>query len=156
ALPAAVYAFSIASTTHGNTPMKRITAVATLLTLSFFGTQAVAEDDRAAKIQEQMQQTIERLDLTDEQIEKIKPIMQESMEARQKIMASYGIDPENSDGAGKLGMRKARAMRKEMNAINAGTLSELEQILTAEQLNEYKAIQKERQAEMKERIRGSR
>jgi hypothetical protein len=66
------------------------------------------------------------------------------------------MDPESRQGsAEKPGLRKMRAMRKEMNAVRENTLGELEQILSDEQLEEFKNIQEERQAEMRERMRGA-
>ena len=55
--------------------MQRQVTAATLIALFAIGTQAKADDDRAAMAQEQMQQTFERLELTDEQIEQVKPCL---------------------------------------------------------------------------------
>lgn len=137
--------------------MQRLTAAATLIVLFAIGTQAKADDDRAAMAQEQMQQTFEGLELTDEQIEQVKPVLEASVASMQEILLSYGIDPESHPGsAEKPGIRKMRAMRKEMNAVRENTLAELELILSDEQLEEFKRIQGERQAEMRERMRGAR
>ena len=136
--------------------MQRLTAAATLIVLFAIGTQAKADDDRAAMAQEQMQQTFEGLELTDEQIEQVKPVLEASVASMQEILLSYGMDPESRQGsAEKPGLRKMRAMRKEMNAVRENTLGELEQILSDEQLEEFKNIQEERQAEMRERMRGA-
>ena len=137
--------------------MQRLTAAATLIALFAIGTQAKADDDRAAMAQEQMQQTFERLELTDEQIEQVKPVIEASVASMQEILLSYGMDPESRQGsAEKPGFRKMRAMRKEMHAVRENTLAELELVLSDEQLEEFKRIQGERQAEMRERMRGAR
>jgi hypothetical protein len=137
--------------------MQRLITAATLIALFAIGTQAKADDDPASTIQEQMQQTFERLELTDEQIEQVKPVLEESAASRQAILLSYGMDPESRQGsAEKPGVRKMRAMRKEMHAVRDNTLAELELILSDEQLEEFKRIQGERQAEMRERMRGAR
>jgi Spy/CpxP family protein refolding chaperone len=127
------------------------------LTIFLLIVSQVAADDNASQALDQIQQTIEQLDLSDEQIEQIKPVLQESMAAQQEIMSSYGIDIENREGpSGKLGPRKAMSMRKELDEVRADTLNELEDILSAEQLDEFKAIQDQRRAEMRDRIRGAR
>jgi hypothetical protein len=137
--------------------MQGLTAAATLIALFAIGTQAKADDDRAAMAQEQMQQTFERLELTDEQIEQVKPVLEASVASMQEILLSYGMDPESRQGsAEKPGFRKMRAMRKEMHAVRENTLAELELVLSDEQLEEFKRIQGERQAEMRERMRGAR
>ena len=137
--------------------MQRLTAAATLIVLFAIGTQAKADDDRAAMAQEQMQQTFEGLELTDEQIEQVKPVLEASVASMQEILLSYGLDPESRQGsAEKPGFRKMRAMRKEMHAVRENTLAELELVLSDEQLEEFKRIQGERQAEMRERMRGAR
>lgn len=137
--------------------MQRLTAAAALIVLFAIGTQAKADDDRAAMVQKQMQQTFERLELTDEQIEQVKPVLEVSVASMQQILLSYGMDPESRQGsAEKPQFRKMRAMRKEMHAVRENTLAELELILSDEQLEEFKRIQGERQAEMRERMRGAR
>ena len=137
--------------------MRRAAASIALIVLLATGMQAVAEDDRTEKAKEQIQQTIERLELTDEQAEQVKPVLEESAAARQEILSSYGMDPESrQDSVGKPGIRKMRAMRNEMNTLRENTLGELEQVLSDEQLEEFKRIQEERQAEMRERMREGR
>jgi hypothetical protein len=121
------------------------------------GAPAQPDDERAAMAQEQMQSTFERLELTDEQIEQVKPVLQESASAQRAILSSYGMDPQSrQNSATKPGLRQMRAMRSEMDAVRETTLSELAPILSDEQLEEFKRIQKERQAEMKERMRAAR
>ena len=104
-----------------------------------------------------MQQTIERLGLTAEQIEQVEPVLKESAAARQEILSKYGMDAESRQGsAEKPGLRKMRSMRKEMESVRKSTMDELEGVLSDEQLEEFERIQEERQAEMRERLRGAR
>ena len=136
---------------------RAITPLSTLIILLVTSTMVVADDHRPAMAQERMQQTIERLELTDEQIEQATPVFEKAAAARQAILSNYGIDPESNPGSSeKPGLREMRAMRKEMNDLRNETVSELEQILSDEQLEEFKRIQQERQAEMRERMRGAR
>ena len=132
--------------------MNRLMTTA-LLAVFAIGSVAIAQDDdRAAMAKEQLQQTVERLELSDEQIEQVRPVLEESAAARQEILSKYGIDLENPDN--RPPPRKLMSMRKEMNAVRKDTMGQLEQYLSDEQLAELKTIQEERQAEMRERMRG--
>ncbi len=134
--------------------MKQVTTVVTLIALLAGGTHAKADDDRAAMAQEQMRQTFERLELTEEQIEQVEPVLRESAAARHEILSKYGMDPESRQSSeGKPGMREMRTMRKEMEAVRKNVLDQLEPILSEEQFQEFKLMQDERRAEMRERIR---
>lgn len=137
--------------------MKQLTGLTALIAMLAVGPLAVAQDDRAARAQEQVEQTIERLDLTDEQIERAKPILEETRASRQAIMARYGVDPDGrAVGGKKLGLREAMAMRKELNQVQEKTNAELKKILNAEQFKELEVIQQERSDAMRERIRSAR
>ena len=135
----------------------------TLFTLTYCGlafseTDSVAEPENASAVLEDMfAETKARLDLTDEQVEQVTPILQSSFESRRAILLEYGIDIESrKPPAQKLGFRKARTLGKELDNVRASTLRELDDILTEEQLSEYVAMQNERKNEMRERLRASR
>jgi len=118
---------------------------------------ATAADTQAIEAQQRLAAAKERLDLSDEQLDQLAPVLEKSMAAQRRVLASYGIDPENRNGRGnRPGLRQARAMRKEMNAVRSDTLAEVDKILTDAQLKEFKRMQEERQAEMRKRIRGAR
>ncbi|MGD8695948.1 MAG: hypothetical protein PVJ12_02475, partial [Gammaproteobacteria bacterium] len=118
---------------------------------------SLAQEDRAAQVEQRIEEAKARLNLTDEQLDQMTPVLEESMAARQSILSSYGIDLENRSGsAKKLGLRQARAMRKELDVVQADTLDALGRILNDEQMEEFKRMQEERKAEMRERILGRR
>ncbi|MGD9263540.1 MAG: hypothetical protein PVG88_04300 [Methyloceanibacter sp.] len=134
--------------------MKQLLSKAAILSLALVSPFALANSDRMAQVEQRMEEVRERLNLSDEQIDQMTPVLEESMEKRQAVLSSYGIDPENRANAkGKLGLRKALAMKKELNAIRTDTLRALNDVLTDEQLEEFKLMQAERQSEMRERIR---
>jgi hypothetical protein len=118
-------------------------------------TAAIAEDKSmpSAEAVERLAQARERLSLTDEQVEQIKPVMEESFAERNAILASYGIDLDNPGGSGRPSFRQARAMRGEMEAVRSDTLAKLDGILSQEQLEEFKLMQEEQRAEMRERMK---
>ena len=136
--------------------MKRLFSKAAIVSLALVSPFALASSDRVAQVEQRMGEARERLNLSDEQLEQMTPVIEESMRKRRAILSSYGVDPENRANAkGKLGLRKALAMKKELNAVRADTLQALDGVLTDEQLEEFKLMQAERQSEMRERIRGA-
>ncbi|MGD2031838.1 MAG: hypothetical protein PVI25_06100 [Gammaproteobacteria bacterium] len=137
--------------------MTRLLTAAFLTTLALVSTPSLAQEDRAAQVEQRIEEAKARLNLTDEQLDQMTPVLEESMAARQSILSSYGIDLENRSGsAKKLGLRQARAMRKELDVVQADTLDALGRILNDEQMEEFKRMQEERKAEMRERILGRR
>jgi hypothetical protein len=135
--------------------MMRILTVLSVAILSNVSLPSSAEESVVVQTEHRLAAIKARLDLSEEQITQMAPVLEESMAASQRILASYGIDLENrEDNAGKLGLRKGRAMRNEIDTVRTETLSALETILTEDQLVEFKKIQNEREAEMRERIRG--
>jgi uncharacterized protein (DUF1778 family) len=135
--------------------MKQLLSKAAILSLVLISPFALANSDRMAQVEQRMEEARERLNLSNEQMDQMMPVLEESMEKRRAILSNYGIDPENRANAkGELGLRKALAMKKELNAIRTDTLRALDDVLTDEQLEEFKLMQAERQSEMRERIRG--
>jgi hypothetical protein len=117
----------------------------------------LAADDRSAQVEQRMAEARARLNLSDEQVDQMTPVLEQSAAEQRAIMESYGVDMDNPGAqVQKLGFRQARSMRGEMNAVRADTRQELEGILTDEQLDEFARMQEERQAEMRERIQAGR
>jgi hypothetical protein len=116
---------------------------------------AQAEEDRAAQFEERLAETKARLNLSDEQVEQITPILRSGFETQMAVLEKYGIDLQDvdPDGRKKLGFRDARKLRKEMDAVRANTSDEVENILSDEQFSEYKEIQAERKKKMREMIK---
>ena len=133
-----------------------ITTSATVLFMTF-SLLAFAQDDRTAQFEQRMEEARTRLDLSDEQVEAFSPVLKESITEQRRILSNYGVNLDDpSDTAGRLRLRQARAMRKELEAVRADTQSALKPILNDEQLDEFQRMQEERRAEMRERIRGGR
>jgi len=137
--------------------MTRILSTAILCFIVLFSPLILAGTDQALQLEQRLEQAKARLGLTDGQVEQMAPVLQKSMEKQQSILSSYGIDlVGQSDPAQTLGIRKAMAMKQELDVVRADTLVAVEDILTDEQFDEFKRLQRERQAEMRERIRGRR
>lgn len=137
--------------------MKIPPVTAALLVLALFSLPVRTQDAQAGQFQQHMEEARERLQLSDEQVQQMAPVMARSLESQQRILSSYGIDLESRSGpAQKLGPRQAMAMRDELTAVRADTVGALEGILTREQLDEFKRMQEERQAEIRARMRENR
>jgi hypothetical protein len=141
----------------GDYEMKRFNATV-LGMLVFLAIQPVwADSDREALVEERLAEAKVRLNLSDDQLEQVKPIMKASIEAQRSILARYGIDLEAEGGPKtKLGLREARQLRNDLAEVRAGTLEQLDEILSDEQLDEFRKIQEERRQAMMNRIRGGR
>ena len=114
-----------------------------------------ADDHMGEPAQSQLQETIDRLELTDEQIEKAKPVLENAVDKRDAILKKYGMDEASLEsGAKRPGRRSLRAMRGEMDELSDETIEDLRGILTVEQIDEYEALQTERREAMRNRIRG--
>lgn len=132
-----------------------------VLILSFLSFNALAASendvDRAEQIEQRLNDIKQRLKLSDEQAEQIKPIFKAGFEARSAVLEKYGIDPEEGKKpAKKLGLRKARKMKKEMDKVRSDTLSQLSGVLSKQQLEEYQQIQQESKAALREKIQARR
>ena len=137
--------------------MKRHLIGASIICLLFASSPGIAQEDRAAAAKERMEETRARLNLSDEQVEALTPVLKESMTAQQSILSKYGVNLEGgSNGGQQLGLREARAMKKELDFVRTETLDTVDDILTDEQFDEFKRIQEERRAEMRQRIRARR
>ena len=114
-----------------------------------------AEEDRAAQFEARMAETKARLNLSDEQVEQLTPILRSGFEAQMAVLEKNGIDfqNENSDDRERLGIRDARKLRKEMETVRVNTLDEVEKILSDEQFAEYEEILAERQKKMREMMK---
>jgi hypothetical protein len=123
-----------------------------------FAVQSIwADSDQEARFEERMAEAKARLELSDEQVEQVKPVMEAAIEAQRSVLTRYGIDLEAEGGPeNQLSMREARKLKKDLSKVREETLEQLDDILTDEQLDEFREMQEEKRQEMKSRIRGSR
>ncbi|MBI1239958.1 MAG: hypothetical protein GC199_11525 [Alphaproteobacteria bacterium] len=107
-------------------------------------------DAMRARIEQQWQDMVQRLQLSDEQIAAAKPIVEEHTQARMTILSDFraGLAPGQKPSRGTL-----MTLRDQMQASRAAMRADLAPILTPEQLAELDAIQDERRAAMREKIR---
>lgn len=115
-----------------------------------------ADPDRIAELEARIEQTKQRLNLTDEQLAQIEPILESSFEATALVLENHGIDLNPDvprDQRERPGLRKMRAVSKDLQAVREETAAEMAEVLTAEQMEEYRKIQEERRVALRERIR---
>lgn len=109
--------------------------------------------DAIEKMQERVQEYRERLNLSDEQVAAIRPILQKSLEDRIAVLKQYGVDAENRSRGDQLSMSDRRAIGGEMKKIRDETNQSLSDILDEQQMKEYLVIAKERQAELRKKMK---
>lgn len=130
-----------------------VICVFTLLTIQ--GAGAAPADD--AKREQRIAEVQTRLSLSDEQMSKVRPVLQDAAEAQRSVLLKYGIDLEAEGGPKpNLGMREGRKLRGDLQQVRDDTHKRLEAILTKQQMKEFEALQRERSEELRTRIRGGR
>ncbi len=135
--------------------MQKVMIFALLFSLLGWMSVTIA-DDQSEMAKEKMQEMVKRLDLSPTQMLPFMMVSKESMEGKKQILDSYGIDPQNPENSAKPNLRKMRAMRGEMQALNEKTENEMRKVLTPTQMEKWMAIQEENQAEMRENMMESR
>lgn len=112
-----------------------------------------ADPDRLDELDARIEQTRQRLNLTDEQSVQIEPILESNFHASMLVLESHGIDLSvPREQRARPNFREMRAIGKELQAVREETAEEMAEILTEEQMEEYRKIQEERRAEMREQI----
>ena len=140
--------------------MKQWMVIATIVSLMASLTTSLAQQvgsDRAAELEVRIEQTKQRLNLTDEQVAQIEPVLESSFEASMLVLEDHGIDLAiPRDQRERPGFRKMRAISRDLKAVREETAEEMAEILTDEQMVEYRKIQEERRAQLREQIRARR
>ena len=138
--------------------MKRImpAVLATLAVLAAPLANVEAQESNAAKLEQRIEETKQRLNLSEEQVEQITPVLERAGERARDVFAKHGLSADNREAAGNLTFRQKRALGKDMKEVRAQTLSEIEPILSDEQLAEFKKMQEERRAQLREQIQARR
>ena len=94
-----------------------------------------------------------KLDLTEEQMAQLKPILADHFDAQMAILDKHGIAVGNRGDRGRLGLRKLRALRRDLDKISDNISKRLSGILSKAQLAEFEKIQKEQREQMREKLR---
>lgn len=127
-------------------------ALAVLVLLGGASASLAAQPDTEAmraRIEQQWQETVQRLQLRDEQIAAAKPIVQQNMEERMAILSEFRshVPPGQKPSRTQL-----MALRDQMQSSRAALHDQLTPILSSEQLAEFDTIQEERRAAMRQKF----
>lgn len=134
--------------------MNRFLTNAMVFCLALSSALCFANETRTAKLEQYVVDAKERLQLSDDQIERIAPVLGESLDRQLGILQRYGISADGPSQSGRqLGIREARAMKKELDQARSATLASVGKILTKAQLDEFVRMQDERQDAVRSRIR---
>lgn len=140
----------------GDFEMNRVLTAIALFFLVLSSPLSHANDKRAEQLEQYVLEAKDRMQLTDDQLDRIAPILGESIDKQRDILAQYGIDPDSSSEASrKIRFRDARAMKKALDEVRSATLESLGDLLTTEQLEEFIEMQDERRAAVRSRLRES-
>ena len=109
--------------------------------------------EQAEQFQQRLEETRSRLNLTDEQVEQVRPILRAGFEALLEVLEEHGIDLQDRSGAaGRLRFRQLRRLQRDLNAVREQTIEDLDDVLTDEQLETYKEIQEENRQAIRKRL----
>ena len=135
--------------------------IATMFAALVVGAVAVAQevtqerDELREELLTALVEARERLALTDELAEQIRPILQADLAGRVAVLAEHGIEL-GADERPRLNLRELRALSMALAAVRAETLEALAEVLSEEQLAVYQELQEEGAEALRERLRARR
>ena len=121
--------------TSGSTRSRRtLTVLVASFALAVSATPALAQQGQGGRqmldADERLAQLTERLDLTDEQVKELKPIVEEQTKKQEDIFQNASGDRET--------------MRAEMIELQDETMKQYAEVLTEEQMNQYREMMQRR------------
>lgn len=128
-----------------------------LLAMPLYAQDAESEEkamteEASERFHAQLQESEERLQLTDEQKETVRPILEDAYGQRQAVLQKHGVDLESTEKADRPGRRTLRRMRNDLYEVNKETKRKLQDVLTSQQMNQWEELQEERRAKMRAQL----
>lgn len=118
------------------------------------GTSSMAmAKDEGKDFQAKIEQTKQRLNLSEEQEKKLVPIIEKSMEQRKALFDKHGIERPKNGEKKRPSFSQMMALKEDMDKLNADTRAQLSSVLNDEQLAQWDEIQKENKDKMRKRMR---
>ena len=130
-----------------------LTLLLLLLAAPLYAQIAAPSEEARERMRAQIEESLERLHLTDAQRETVRPILEESFAQRLAVLEKHGIDLENQDANDRPGFRTMRKLGKDMDNVRKDTEKQLQAVLTADQMNLWKELEEERCARMREQFK---
>ena len=119
--------------------MKRLVAILAMVLMSMPSAGAVqnsgTDPQQVEQVQQRLQEIKERLELTPEQIEKVRPLLTEEIQKLRALREKY--DGEEQTLLVRLGMGR------ELRAVQNATDEELKKVLSKKQMEEVEKIREE-------------
>ena len=129
--------------------MKRLVAILALLLMSVPLARAVQDSSvdvqQVEQVQQRLQEIKERLELTAEQIEKIRPLLTEEIQKLRALREKYDGDEQN--------LRTRLRMGRDLRGVQNATDEQLKKILSTKQMEEVGKIREEGRERFLERAR---
>jgi Spy/CpxP family protein refolding chaperone len=122
--------------------LRTFVLVLCLAVVPAYAQQAASSQDRAEQARERIAQLQSRLKLTPEQVERLKPIIQQEVQELRAVRDKY---------ASEASRRAKVSMAREMKGIQQKYEGSVAAILTPEQAREWNEIKQERKQEMKQK-----
>lgn len=107
-------------------------------------------EEQRAQLEQQVEEIRARLNLTEDQRNRLEPVLRRNFEQRAEVLQRYGVSKDRSE---RLGFRKARALKSELEDLRTENDAEIATILDDRQMTEYRKIQEEMREEFRERMR---
>ena len=126
------------------------------------GAQEPQANERMAELQQRLDEARERLMLDDEQIEQLLPVLRENFDSTRAVLERHGINLQNLVESGsnrrRLNLRQLRALGGDLDEVREAMFTKIEELgfLSDEQFAEFKEIQEEQRAALRERLRARR
>ena len=90
-----------------------------------------------------------RLELTPEQRERTRPVLEQHLEAQMTALDRHGVAFSKRDGDQRIGFKTLRRLRKDLDEIGERTLERLSAQLSATQFAAYEVLQAEQRRELR-------
>ncbi len=113
-----------------------------------------SSDELSARVQSQVEDSLERLALTDDQREPVRLILEATFADRLAVMERHGVDPAQLQAGNRPGYRTMRRMSKDIDRVRKATERQLQEVLTEDQMDVWSTMEDERRARMRAQLTG--
>ena len=125
------------------------------------GAQEPATDERISELQQRLDDARERLQLSDEQVEQLLPVLGENLDSTLAVLEKHGFTSgslDEGDSNRRPNLRQLRSLSSDLDEVREAMFKKIEELgfLSDEQFAEFKKIQEEQRAALRESLRARR